>query len=416
MRFFSDNRGIQSFDFLKQVNPVVNSAKGSLLMLKNANVKEAVDFYNRFHFPYEEDHKKTALQKQLAKCFALNQEIRYRSLNYYIEKCNFSTVIDLGCGYSPRSFYFKSNEKIKYIGIDLPALMHEIRIVGNEINYVAADMTNLASLEKALTGVSGKILIVTESVMSYFTESELKTVIQNIKFLLQKHSGLWITPDFYKNDYITAVLKPNFEKGEFEQIYAILNSSRKTNVGTDIRGENEVASKNGLKILQEEGFQEKQLSFIPSDLTFPFLDSFPEEAKKGVLQNYKNFFHSVLYLDKASLEAAGSSETMTVGRKKGFSFTISQNHENFTIFLQGRLDTISSPELLSFYDNSINGRKDKHIIIDCSKLEYVSSAGLRVFLLMYKGTNGNMSLVNTNEIVRNILSETGFGEYFLKKE
>lgn len=73
--------------------------------------------------------------------------------------------------------------------------------------------------------------------------------------------------------------------------------------------------------------------------------------------------------------------------------------ENLKIIFHGRLDTISSPELLSFYENSIKNRKEKFIILDCADLEYVSSAGLRVFLIMYKSTGGNVKVINANETV-----------------
>lgn len=65
------------------------------------------------------------------------------------------------------------------------------------------------------------------------------------------------------------------------------------------------------------------------------------------------------------------------------------------------------PEL----EKSLKG-KDKidGICIDMKNLEYISSAGLRVLLIIRKGihTGANLSLVNMTEAVREIIETTGF--------
>ena len=162
----------------------------------------------------------------------LMQELRYKSLNYYIKQTKMNTVIDLECGFSPRGLLFKDNPSINYIGIDLPAVINELRIAGNDMNYATADMTNLASLEEAIQSVTGTVIIITEGVLSYFTENELRIVIQNIRSLLHKHNGIWITPDFYNNDYVSAIMKPIFGDEKFEKINKLLQATKKKHTGT----------------------------------------------------------------------------------------------------------------------------------------------------------------------------------------
>lgn len=162
----------------------------------------------------------------------LMQELRYKSLNYYIKQTKMNTVVDLGCGFSPRGLLFKDNPSINYIGIDLPAVINELRIAGNDMNYATADMTNLASLEEAIQSVTGTVIIITEGVLSYFTENELRIVIQNIRSLLHKHNGIWITPDFYNNDYVSAIMKPIFGDEQFEKINKLLQATKKKHTGT----------------------------------------------------------------------------------------------------------------------------------------------------------------------------------------
>ena len=80
------------------------------------------------------------------------------------------------------------------------------------------------------------------------------------------------------------------------------------------------------------------------------------------------------------------------------------------IVLSGRLDTITAPGLLSLYKEIENTDKIDGICIDMKNLEYISSAGLRVLLIIRKGIqNGkNLSLVNMTDAVREIIETTGF--------
>mgnify|MGYP002626939798 CR=1 FL=1 len=58
---------------------------------------------------------------------------------------------------------------------------------------------------------------------------------------------------------------------------------------------------------------------------------------------------------------------------------------NLTIALSGRLDTTTAPELESELKGSLDGITA--LIMDCKELEYISSAGLRVFLSAQKTMN-----------------------------
>lgn len=43
---------------------------------------------------------------------------------------------------------------------------------------------------------------------------------------------------------------------------------------------------------------------------------------------------------------------------------------------------------------------------------YISSAGLRVLLIMYKACTGGLSLYGENDVVGEILEQTGFDSFF----
>ena len=86
----------------------------------------------------------------------------------------------------------------------------------------------------------------------------------------------------------------------------------------------------------------------------------------------------------------------------------SQENGTLTVTLAGRLDTVTAPELESSLKESLADTAE--LILDCEKLEYISSAGLRVLLAAQKIMNrqGGMKLRRVNESVMEILEVTGF--------
>lgn len=86
------------------------------------------------------------------------------------------------------------------------------------------------------------------------------------------------------------------------------------------------------------------------------------------------------------------------------------NGAALTVALEGRLDTTTSPKLEGDLRSSISGITS--LTLDLEKLEYISSAGLRVLLAMQKIMNkqGQMLLRNVNEAVMEVFEVTGFAD------
>ena len=85
--------------------------------------------------------------------------------------------------------------------------------------------------------------------------------------------------------------------------------------------------------------------------------------------------------------------------------------ENNTLFidLDGRLDTVTSQQLGELLPNE--KRRNLDIDFNFEKLEYVSSAGLRILVLFKKeaqATNNKMVIRNINDVIREIFTVTGF--------
>lgn len=74
--------------------------------------------------------------------------------------------------------------------------------------------------------------------------------------------------------------------------------------------------------------------------------------------------------------------------------------------LSGNLDTLSAPKLLANYEKIKEDNDFSTVFIDCSKLEYVSSAGIRVLLIMQDDCDGGVIMKSCNERVIEDLSDT----------
>ena len=92
--------------------------------------------------------------------------------------------------------------------------------------------------------------------------------------------------------------------------------------------------------------------------------------------------------------------------------TIQKKLENdaLCLSLEGRLDTVTAPELEAELKKSLD--TVNALTLDFSKLEYFSSAGLRVLLSAHKQMSGKggMTVKNVNEIVQEVFDVTGFSD------
>ena len=86
----------------------------------------------------------------------------------------------------------------------------------------------------------------------------------------------------------------------------------------------------------------------------------------------------------------------------------SREGRTLTVALEGRLDTLSSPELESYLSKNID--TVDNLIFDIENLEYISSAGLRVILRTYKilQNRGELVIRHPNKAVMSVFELTGF--------
>ncbi len=93
---------------------------------------------------------------------------------------------------------------------------------------------------------------------------------------------------------------------------------------------------------------------------------------------------------------------------------IKEQNGGFTAVLDGRLDTPAAVKAQQSIAPLLENA-DKVITLDCTKLEYISSSGLRLFLTLRKETTakgGKVIIENINDEIKKVFMMTGFFNLF----
>lgn len=93
---------------------------------------------------------------------------------------------------------------------------------------------------------------------------------------------------------------------------------------------------------------------------------------------------------------------------------LKEENNELVMYFEGRLDTASAPEA----EKAVAPLKEStghNIIIDCSKLDYISSAGLRIFLSVLKSAKpkgDHVYIRGISDSIRAVFAMTGFVNLF----
>ena len=94
--------------------------------------------------------------------------------------------------------------------------------------------------------------------------------------------------------------------------------------------------------------------------------------------------------------------------------TILQKEQESVVRIAGELDTIATTEQADDLQQVLN-IADRALVMDCSELEYISSAGLRFFMQLKRESEakgGSIRITNMNEDVADIFRMSGFKNIF----
>jgi len=94
--------------------------------------------------------------------------------------------------------------------------------------------------------------------------------------------------------------------------------------------------------------------------------------------------------------------------------TFKEENNDFVMYFEGRLDTAAAPAVEKEMQ-PLNDCMGHDIILDCTKMEYISSSGLRIFLSILKNAKPKGSHVfirGLNSELQQVFAMTGFTNLF----
>ena len=408
------------------VNPVFNTAKACVQLDAAVGDEDAIRLLDALGFKAfgAQMSQKAVPEEMLAQirkltpAYTILIETRFQCMNRLIEERKDREIVDLPCGYTSRGIRL-SREGRTYYGLDLPAVVDAIgpaveKIIGKkeEIAYHAVDATNYESLEAAITKANHKLLITTEGLLMYFVQSELEEVFSAIHRLLQKHGGSWVIADrayFHFDQAVVAAALGN--DPALTALYGAI-TSRAAATTADAQFKTSVffdpEDEKVKEFIQKMGFELHEFcmgDYLPDSIAS--LREYPEREAPVREVFRKMMFWELTVAEKEMKEPSSSDANLP------FKVESSVKDGTFEVSIQGRMDTITAPELLRQFQNAGSGLKAIHV--DVSRMPYVSSAGLRVLLMMYKSLEDKnlFKMTGVRDEVRDILETTGFDQFLL---
>lgn len=411
---------------LERTNPVFNTAKMTLYQLSAVGDPDAAAIAKELGLTMEEtqNSKTTTAGSEQILAGEITMDIRFNIMSRLAEESGCPVHVDLPCGYTPRAIQF-SKKGLRFVGLDLPAAITEAEPAimsliepkhRSLVKFAGVDATNYESLDAALDDEEGKICITTEGLLMYFTDSETGVLCDNIRRLLQKHGGVWITADPEIAPIHMMVLKAlcgdrfmeimaNSRKQAEDKSDIIMSEKSMLVMPQDIMG----SMNKAMAFLSGHGLKAERLVLFENMPELKSLNKLNPQQAEAIKELMKKFAFWKITVS----ENARKLDTAKVGGQ-GFDASAELKDGRLNLALLGRLDTITAPNLLAFYEK--HREEISAVTVDCGKLEYISSAGLRVLMIMQKGCEGGVSLYGTNSVVRDILEQTGFDSIFSVSE
>ena len=416
-------------ELLERANPIFNTAKMTLYQLAASGDADSALMVEKLGLT-ENTQNSTTTTSDAVKLLieSLLMDMRYHTIEKLAMEEGDFTEVDLPCGYLPKALRY-TRAGHRFIGLDLPATISEVEPAVNAllddeqkkmVKFAGVDATNYESLRSALSDVDGKVVITTEGLMVYFNDSEVGALCDNVKKILDEHGGCWLTidPEWLMSyalivrailgDKALEALASMQKRVEDQSDVGVKGSTLvifpKPDISEDIKKAMAFLAKHGLKA-------ERKIvaDNMPELKVFGKLKPEQVAAVKAAMKNNA-------YWKITSVGAPASSEPIDTGSlsEKDFDVRARLEGEKLCISLIGRVDSLTAPKILSFYENTAKEKTITTVSVDCGDLNYISSAGLRVLLIMKKNSK-SMFLENVKPEIMEILQTTGFDSIFFEE-
>ena len=133
--------------------------------------------------------------------------------------------------------------------------------------------------------------------------------------------------------------------------------------------------KNAMNYIKSKGFKLERLPYADHVPEFNSLDNADPKIVAQIKEGFKRVCIWKITVDE-------SVDVDIDAKTESFNADASIDGDRLNLILSGNLDTLSAPKLLANYEMIKKDNVLNSVFIDCSKLKYVSSAGIRVLLIM----------------------------------
>ena len=420
-------------ELYERANPVSKTAITTLAQRAAAGYEKAAEILKRLDVDMEYYKNSAVTDERIRNVGMLIHELRHVAMNRTIEETGIDNIFDLPCGYSQRVFEMLELGKT-YVGGDLPAVINSFVPVVNEmltdeekkkVAFKVTDVTSYESLEKAVEHIDGPVCIPMEGLTVYLNKEEKTRLISNMKRLLTQKGGCWLAADVETMSYYRAGIGTFAEsKEEAQQMIKAFLTAFSTQSDSDILGTvlMERKDKNASdlsggfdldameKVYNAYGLKVERIPYYRDDLELKtFSKLTPEQIAKLKALIRQVHIWKITSDPNVSIDASKQNSY----EEGDFSSTFRNASGRLQIKLCGRVDSITAPVFLKAWEEEVKTGKVDSVVTDCADLKYISSAGLRVLLIIKKSLPGNEFILhNVNEPIMEILDTTGFSDLF----
>ena len=286
---------------------------------------------------------------------------------------------------------------------EIAPIIHSLANHSERMTFSEVDATNYESLAAALRDIDEPICITTEGMMMYFTENEADTVIANVRNLLEVHGGCWITPDPEVKLQFVETFRSVFGESMLDKLITTGNVASKQSNVADLSNSfildaaNVIACrKTAEALLAKHGLKAERINFAEH---MPELSVYRQLTSEQILRFKEAMNHCNYWV--ITLDATRKPQAVQKQRPFDMSYTLENGILRLT--LRGRVDSISAPKILTAWESKKAANVIDGVEIDCSALEYISSAGVRVLSDIKGNCKRGVELLNVNSSVAEIL-------------
>lgn len=166
---------------------------------------------------------------------AIELEARSKLIDKLLTSTGSTQVLELASGFSSRGIIFTQKPNTQYVELDLPDLttikqeiLGNISPIPNNLHIVGGNALRNSDFKKASDyfDINKQVVVVNEGLLRYLTFDEKAVVATNIRKILEKFGGVWIS-----GDGATKSFRDNQNKNIPSSNTTLMNITKRNDIG-----------------------------------------------------------------------------------------------------------------------------------------------------------------------------------------